>query len=87
MPPVSGHLQLGAALRERRERAGLTQAELAARANVSRDFVTEIERRRRPRAELMGVLSVIRALDADIIFVDRDTRSAEQMLEDLLADM
>jgi transcriptional regulator with XRE-family HTH domain len=87
MRPVSGHLQLGAALREPRERAGLTQAELAARANVPRGFVTEIERGRRPRAERIRVLSVIRALDADIVFVDRDTHRTEQMLEDLLADM
>lgn len=86
MRPVRNEIELGAALRDRRARAGLTQAQLADRAGVSRGFVIDIERGRRPRAELNRVLAVMRALDAALSLVDHSTPSAEQALSDLLED-
>ncbi|OLT50990.1 helix-turn-helix domain-containing protein [Cellulosimicrobium sp. CUA-896] len=87
MRPIANEIQLGAALRERRERAGLTQGRLAERAGVSRAFVIDLERGRRPRAELNRVLSVMRALDAAITLVDDEHRDAEDVLTELLGDL
>ncbi|WP_454299593.1 helix-turn-helix domain-containing protein [Salana multivorans] len=84
MPAIQTEHQLGAALRERRERLSLTQAQVAERAGVSRAFVTELERGRRPRAELMRVLAVIRALDAAVSLIEVKPQTAEQALDDLL---
>lgn len=55
-------VSLGAAVRDVRQARGLTQAELASRARVSRQFVISLERGAGPRAELGKVLSVLRAL-------------------------
>ncbi|UTT57778.1 helix-turn-helix transcriptional regulator [Cellulosimicrobium cellulans] len=87
MRSIANEIQLGAALRERRERAGLTQGHLAERAGVSRAFLIDLERGRRPRAELGRVLSVMRALDAAITLVDAERRDAEDALADLLGDL
>ena len=87
MGSIANEIQLGAALRERRERAGLTQGHLAERAGVSRAFLIDLERGRRPRAELGRVLSVMRALDAAIALVDAERRDAEDALADLLGDL
>lgn len=84
MRPIQNEHQLGAALRERRLQATLTQAEVAERAGVSRAFVTELERGRRPRAELNRVLAVIRALDAGVSLVTAQTKTAEQALDEML---
>ncbi len=81
---IENGIQLGAALRERREHAGLTQARLAERANVSRSFIIDLERGKRPRAELSRVLSVIRALDAAVTLSDVERQSTEDILADLL---
>lgn len=83
---VRNEIELGAALRERRERAGLTQAQLATRANVSRAFVIDVERGRRPRAELTRVLAIMRALDSAITLVDHRSQTAEEALADLLGE-
>jgi len=76
---------LGAAIREARDAAGWTQAELAERAGVSRAFVVGIERGGRPRAELSRVLAVVRALGKAVALVD-DQRpgSFDQALDELL---
>lgn len=79
--------ELGAALKSRRDRAGLTQAELAERAGVSRGFVIDLERGLRPRAELFRVLAVVRALDAAITLVDHHAQTPEDALADLLGDL
>ncbi len=84
---IANEIQLGAALRERRERAGLTQGRLAERAGVSRAFVIDLERGRRPRAELHRVLAVMRALDAAITLADNQHRDTEDALAELLEDM
>ncbi|ACZ20820.1 Helix-turn-helix protein [Sanguibacter keddieii DSM 10542] len=86
MVVIRNEIELGPALRERRERAGLTQAQLALRANVSRAFVIDIERGRRPRAELTRVLAVMRALDSAITLVDHQAQTAEEALADLLGE-
>ena len=54
---------LGAVVRESRLAARLTQAELAAAAGVSREWLLGLERGARPRAELGKVLAVLDALD------------------------
>jgi len=84
MQPVQNEQQLGAALRERRRQAALTQAQVAERAGVSRAFVTDLERGRRPRAELHRVLAVIRALDAGVTLATAQTKTALQALDELL---
>ena len=86
MTPIRHEIELGAALRDRRTQAGLTQEQLATRAGVSRAFVIDIERGRRPRAELNRVLAVMRALDAAITLVDHHGRTAQQALADLVED-
>ncbi len=86
MSPIRNEIELGAALHARREHAHLTQEQLAERAGVSRAFVIDIERGRRPRAELNRVLAVMRALDGALTLTDHRAPSAAQALADLLAD-
>ncbi|MFE6235982.1 helix-turn-helix domain-containing protein [Cellulosimicrobium sp. NPDC057862] len=87
MRSIANEIQLGAALRERREHAGLTQGRLAGRAGVSRAFIIDLERGRRPRAELGRVLAVMRALDAAITLVDVEHRDTEDVLNELLGEL
>lgn len=86
MRPIKNEIELGAALRERRERAGMSQGELAERADVSRAFIIDIERGRRPRAELNRVLAVMRALDAAMVLQDHRAKSAEEAMAELLGE-
>lgn len=58
---------LGAAVREARTAAHLTQAELATRAGVSREWLIGLERGSRPRAELTKILGVLSALDQPLM--------------------
>lgn len=87
MAVITQEKELGAALRSRRDRAGLTQGQLAERAGVSRGFVIDLERGLRPRAELFRVLAVIKALDAAIALVDHRTQTPEEALAELLGDL
>ncbi len=59
--------ELGASLRARRRRIGLTQAQVAQRAHVTRQWLVRLERGH-PNAELGLVLDVARALDVAIEF-------------------
>lgn len=86
MSPIANEIQLGAALRERREQVGLTQARLAEKAKVSRAFIIDLERGKRPRAELGRVLAILRALDVAVTLVDADRRGTEDILAELLGD-
>jgi len=52
----------GYRVREERERQGITQAELAGRADVSVRWLSNFERGKSPRAELIKVVHVVRAL-------------------------
>lgn len=61
---------LGAAVRDARTAAQLTQAELAHRAGVSREWLIGLERGTRPRAELTKILGVLSVLDVPITLGD-----------------
>lgn len=52
---------LGAALRDARRAQGATQADLARRAGVSREWLIGVEQGKRPRAELGKILAVLTA--------------------------
>lgn len=67
---IESATHLGAAIRERRVLAGLTQVQLAAKANVSSRTLITIEKGH-PRAELAGILALLRALDLSIELVQR----------------
>lgn len=64
----------GYQLREERERRGMTQAELAARANVSVRWLSNFERGQSPRAELIKVMHVARALKMTFELVEERER-------------
>ena len=76
---------LGAAIRDARKSRGWTQQQLAEAANVSRQFVLDIERGARVRAELGRVLRILRALDKDLMIVDTPPKASfEDQLNDLI---
>ncbi len=83
---ITQEKELGAAVRSRRDEAGLTQSQLAERAGVSRGFLVDLERGQRPRAELFRVLAVIKALDAAVTLVDHRAQTAEDALAELLGE-
>lgn len=61
---------LGNQVRERRQRRGLTQLQLALRAGVSRPWLVHVELGH-PGAEFGKVLQLLAALDASVDLVDR----------------
>jgi HTH-type transcriptional regulator / antitoxin HipB len=76
--------RIGALVREERRRAGLTQAQLAELAHVSRGWLIQLENGH-PNAEPLSVLPVLRALDLEL--VARPTRpDATQLEEEALLD-
>ena len=64
---ISTPHDLGAAVRDARTAVRLTQAELADRAGVSREWLIGLERGARPRAELTKILDVLAVLDRPIM--------------------
>lgn len=56
---------VGALVRDARERAGLTQADLARRAGVSREWLVKVEAGRTP-AEMPRVLDLLEELDLNL---------------------
>ncbi len=65
---------IGYQLRRLRRLRGLTQEELADRANVSRDLVAKLEQGRRQTARLSSLVSFARALDVELsALVERAT--------------
>lgn len=82
--PIRNELDLGARLRAERVSRSLTQAQVARAAGVSRGFVTELERGKRPRAELNRVLAVISALDLTVTLGQRIPTDFESNLAGLL---
>ena len=62
---MTNSTQLGAMVRAQREQRGLTQAELAERARVTRESVSRLESGR-DNARLSLVLNVLSALDLDV---------------------
>lgn len=77
-------VDLGAQLRAARRARGLTQAELAERAGVSRNFVVQVERGQRRGAELDRVLALVRALGLELALLDRPRPAFAEALDDLL---
>jgi transcriptional regulator with XRE-family HTH domain len=73
---------LTAAIRGRRQQLGLSQAELAARAHVSRAWVNEFESGK-PAAELRLVLKVVDALDLELQIDGREDATADDATFDL----
>jgi HTH-type transcriptional regulator/antitoxin HipB len=65
---------LATAVHARRRHLGLSQEELAARAGVSRQWVSAFERGR-PRAELGLVIRLLHVLDLRFALVERDSDS------------
>jgi HTH-type transcriptional regulator / antitoxin HipB len=79
---------LAAAVKGRRLALGLSQAELAGRAGVSRDWVNYFERGKRT-VELALVLKVLDALDLEIEIAvrDRDATAGGRPVIDLDAHL
>ncbi len=67
---------VGAAIREERLDQGLTQAQLASHARVSREWLSGVERGERAGAELSKILNVLSALKMDVSFSSRTSRHA-----------
>jgi transcriptional regulator with XRE-family HTH domain len=81
---VTDVTSLGAAIRTRRIAAHLSQAQLSARAGVSRRFVGELESGLRTGAELSRVLAVLKALDLAITLIENEPRSFDDALLEVL---
>ena len=64
---------VGAAIRDARLKAGLTQAELAQRVDTSREWVVRLERGSREGTELGLVLRVLRELGLSLTIEPRHT--------------
>lgn len=61
-----GIRDIGAAIRRRREAAGLTAARVAELADVSRRLLSELEQGKRPNAGLAAVLRVLSVLGLEL---------------------
>jgi transcriptional regulator with XRE-family HTH domain len=84
MAPSTSALDLGAHLRAVRRDRGLTQADVARAAGVSRAFVVDLEGGRRAGAELSRVLAVARALGLGIDLVPYERSGFDDALDALL---
>jgi HTH-type transcriptional regulator/antitoxin HipB len=83
---ISSLHDLAAAVRGRRQELGLTQAQLAARAHVSRAWVNAFESGK-PAAEVRLVLAVVDALGLELRLGEREdgpSRGATVDLDELL---
>ena len=77
---------LGAAVRDARTAAQLTQVELAERAGVSREWLIGLERGARPRAELTKILVVLAALDQPLMLGREEAAEAPEKDEEPARD-
>lgn len=73
-------LDLGLAIRERRRQLGLSQAELAARAGVGRQWLVAVEHGK-PRAEIGLVLALLDALGCALTVTEVPGRTASAGLD------
>ena len=62
--------RLGQAIRGLRSQRGLTQAQLAQRAGVSRQWLNYVERGRKKGLEISLIMQVLDALDASLAIRD-----------------
>lgn len=75
---MSASGEIGYQLRRLRRLRGLTQEELADRADVSRDLVAKLEQGRRHTARITSLASLARALDVELsALVERATPMLE----------
>ncbi|MBU4336678.1 MAG: helix-turn-helix transcriptional regulator [Actinobacteria bacterium] len=81
---VRNEIEFGARLQARRRALGLTQAEVAERASVSRAFVINLESGGHTRAEFGRVLAVVRALDLVIALNETQPVAFDDALARLL---
>ena len=65
LTPISSPAQIAALIRMHRRHQGLTQAELAARAGVGREWIIEVEKGK-ATAELALVLKTLRVLNVSL---------------------
>jgi len=84
MDTIRNEIELGRAIREARRQLGLTQAELAHKAQVSRAYVITLEQGTGIRAELGRALRVIRALGLQLQLLPIEASSYEDALAELL---
>lgn len=81
--------RIGAVVREQRRTRGLTQAQLARQADVSRGWLVQLEAGH-PNAEPLSVLPVLRALDLELVArpvqPDQDQLEEEALLDELLGE-
>jgi transcriptional regulator with XRE-family HTH domain len=80
---VDSAYTLGAAVRRRRVELGLSQAEVAARAGISRQLLVHIEQGH-PRAELARVLAAVRAVEARLVVDDETPTPSATNLDTIL---
>ena len=66
MPRIKTPVELGAVIRDARERHSWTQTDLAQRANVTRQWVIRMEKGRHDKAEVGLVLAVLNALEVSL---------------------
>ncbi len=76
-------VDLGSLIRTRRRRLGLTQADLAGRAGVSRRWLSDVEAGK-DSAEFGLVLRALRALDL-VVDIDATTRTPTIDLDAIIA--
>lgn len=78
--------RIGAIVRDHRRRQGLTQADLAQRAGVSRGWLVRLEAGH-PTAETSTVFKVLRTLDLELVARPMRRTQAEADAERALADL
>lgn len=84
-PTAQNVTELGAAVRQLRSDAGLTQRQLADRSGVSLRWLVSLEKGRTLGAEVTKVFHVLRELGVELVFAPLPTPSSvEQEILDLL---
>jgi transcriptional regulator with XRE-family HTH domain len=68
---ISSVRVLGALIRKRREEVGMTAAETAELAGVSRRLLIELERGKRPNVRLSAVLRILALLGLEVQVIPR----------------
>jgi len=66
VPSIKTPVELGAMIRDARERHNWTQTDLAQRANVTRQWVIRMEKGRHDKAEIGLVLAVLNVLEVPL---------------------
>lgn len=84
--PMRTPRALGAAVRERRQQRGMTQAALAARAGVGREWLVAFEAGH-SRAQLGRVMDVVAALDLQLVFTPAPGHDGAGTLDRHLGDL